>query len=697
MGFSLSEFGEKYRVEVIREWVNRLNTEVGEQYARRPKKELYGTVTEAFDADFQVLLHDDYRPIDRFIDKITRLRLDAGFLLSDVQKAFELFRTIVIPLLVRYCTHEELSEQVTKVNHCLAYTTHRFSDHFQKMHELKILDQNRRLEEEVKARTYELRESQLRYKTLVEEITDGYFVVRKEAIVFANQAFNQMHGFTPQEVIGKKFSLLVAPRDKEKVLAIYRRSLRRNTVPRMFEYLRLTKDGKSFPTEILAKNTYYDNKLSSIGICRDITQRVEMEQRVRESERMAYIGQITTSLSHEIRNPLSAVKMNLQILQNHPRLIGNDARRIDISVRQVMRLEHILNQLLDFAKPLHIESGPVDINGLVVSCEELLDMRLKEEKIEVISELDPAIPIIRADEERLSQALINLMLNAIEASPVKSRIWLKTRFLPDGGNPSTLITVEDEGEGISAKDRERIFMPFFTTKSKGTGLGLAIIRRIVEAHGGNVKVSSLPSGGASFAIGKISGFSATKGIFARRRPADPQVLLPYHRRVQSGPDIPGTAGEFQRGSLFPAAGGHHSGAPAEGAAHRYCRPSQSFSQEDQFGAWDPGFQASKRRDRATEDAQLEGECAGTGECARRSRDQGRWQCHPPGGNRKNSQRESFRPIHGKERLFPARSRKGAHPPHPFSMRLEPHPGRATAGNLSAYPQKQDPQVWNRPS
>ncbi|MBN1105034.1 MAG: hypothetical protein JXL84_16585 [Deltaproteobacteria bacterium] len=97
MGFSLSEFKDRYRARIIREWVDRLKTQVGEQYAGRPKKELYGTVTEALDADFDLLVHGDYGPIDLFIDKITRLRLASGFLLSDVQKAFELFRIISVP------------------------------------------------------------------------------------------------------------------------------------------------------------------------------------------------------------------------------------------------------------------------------------------------------------------------------------------------------------------------------------------------------------------------------------------------------------------------------------------------------------------------------------------------------------------------------------------------------------------------
>jgi PAS domain S-box-containing protein len=500
MGFSFSDFRERYRAEVIREWVERLKTQVGEQYSRRPRKELYGTVTGAFEANFHLLLHDDYGPIDRFIDKITRLRLGSGFLLSDVQKAFELFRTISIPLLAQHCTPDEFVGHVVNLNRCLAYTTHRFSDHFQRMHEEKIIEHNRRLEDEVKVRTAELRESQRKYRTLVEEITDGYFVVQKEVIVFANQAFCQMHGYQLDEVISKKFSFFVAQEDRSKVLSIYKKSLKKKTIPRSFEYLRLTKDGRTFSTEILAKTTRYENRLSTIGICRDITQRKQMEQRVRESERMAYIGQITTSLSHEIRNPLSAVKMNLQLLKNHPKLLGNDRRRIDISVREVMRLERILTQLLDFAKPLHMELGLVDVNHLVISCGELLEMKIKEEKIEIVADLDPALPRLRADGERLSQAMINMMLNAIEASPVESQLRLRTRLLQNGGIPQALITVEDEGGGISENDRKEIFRPFFTTKSKGTGLGLANIKRIVEAHGGRVEVSNLPSRGAAFTI-----------------------------------------------------------------------------------------------------------------------------------------------------------------------------------------------------
>ena len=500
MGFNLSEFHHHHRDEIIREWITKLHTEVSDQYSQRPYNELKSTVTEAFDADYHVMIHDDFSYLDTFIDKITRMRLEAGFMLSDVQKAFELYRKIVIPILAKETTIEEFRDSICKINDCLAYTIHRFSDLFQNMHEKKIMEHNRRLEEEVRIRTVELRESQLKYKTLVEEITDGYFVIQDECIVFANQAFCNMHDSELGEVLGKKFYEFVAPESRGQVIEIYRKSLKKKAAPRTFEYRRLTKGGDSFLTEILAKVTHYENKLSSIGICRDITERVKMEQRVREAERMAYIGQITTSLSHEIRNPLFAIKMNLQILKKNPRLHGNDSRRIDISVEEVIRLERILKELLDFAKPLQVKLDYVQINQILRSSVELLDMRLREENIAIITDLDSGMPDIWADGEKLQQAFINLILNAMEASNHKGKIWVETLYHAEKDQTRADIIIQDEGHGVAEEYVPNIFKPFFTTKSKGTGLGLTNVNRIVEAHSGWVSVQNRHPCGACFQI-----------------------------------------------------------------------------------------------------------------------------------------------------------------------------------------------------
>ena len=501
MGFNLAEFNHRNHQKILHLWAARLHREVGEQYARRSLSELLGTVSEALEANHQVLIHEDYRYIDHFMGEITRMRLEAGFLLSDVQKAFELYRIIVIPLLAEETTTGEFCENVNKIDQCLAYTIHRFSDHFQDMHEKKILEHNRRLEEKVRARTAQLRESELKYKTLVEEINDGYFVIQDEVIVFANQAYCQMHGYPFNEVLSRKYYEFIDPKNRRKVAKIYQRSLLEQPAPSTFEYLRLNKDGRSIPTEITAKVTRYENKVSNIGICRDISNRVEMEQRVREAEKMAYIGQITTSLSHEIRNPLSAVKLNLQIIKRNAQLRGNDQRRIDISTREVIRLERILTELLDFAKPLQLEIDCCRVNTILSSCLELLDMKLTEQGLVKRTSYAPGLPEIQGDSEKLGQAVINLLLNAIEASPGGGQIFVKSLYRPNGRiRPRIDIFIEDEGHGVPEESRGDIFKPFFTTKSKGTGLGLSNVKRILEAHGGGVEVENLRPCGASFHV-----------------------------------------------------------------------------------------------------------------------------------------------------------------------------------------------------
>lgn len=275
-----------------------------------------------------------------------------------------------------------------------------------------------------------------------------------------------MHGYKPSEMIGKKFFSFIDPQIRNKLIGDYHKTLKKWGSPRVFEYLRLTRDGKSYPTEILAKVTKYDNKLSTIGICRDITERVMMEQKVRETERMAYIGQITASLSHEIRNPLSAVQMNLQILKKNPRLEGNDQKRIDISIREVRRLESILKELLDFAKPIQLNFELNSVNQILLASIELLEMKFKEEKVTLTTQLDSKLPPITLDREKLEQAIINLLLNALEASSAGSHIHVESSCIKTNRKYARIV-VSDDGCGVLEKNLDDIFKPFFTTKTRG--------------------------------------------------------------------------------------------------------------------------------------------------------------------------------------------------------------------------------------
>ncbi|GAB6194551.1 two-component system sensor histidine kinase NtrB [Desulfocastanea catecholica] len=499
MRSSLIDIFHDNKTVIIAEWTNAVKTQISTMYANRPEDEIIATVTEAYEAFICALFNNDFNQINRFIAKITRMRLTAGFSLSDVQMAFEFFRSISIPLLVKKTTNDDLEDAIISINRCLTHTIHRFSDLFQSMQQEKILKQNQLLEEQVRIRTAELKESQQRYKILVEEINDGFFVIHDEVLVFVNSATALMHGYQPSQMIGQKFWDFVEPRHRKRVMASYYRKLETGDHLPMLEYSRITRNGQSYPTEIFSKVTEWNGRLSVIGICRDITARVQMEQKIRESERMADIGRMTTSLSHEIRNPLSAVQMNLQILKKNPLLKGNDQKRVDISVREVKRLEKILQELLDFAKPIQLNVKKESLNEFLLSSIELLEMKLESENIILKTDLDPNIPLMHIDGQLLIQAVLNLLLNAVEASTAGKKIHLRSQYDRELGEMVEII-VSDEGPGIPKNIIAEIFKPFFTTKVRGTGLGLNNVKRIAEAHMGSVEVRNTFPYGTCFTI-----------------------------------------------------------------------------------------------------------------------------------------------------------------------------------------------------
>ncbi len=490
---------QRHRFEIIEEWVDRVQRVSG-YYAQRPRKELIGTVTEAFEADFEVLGLGRLDRMERFIDYITKKRLEAGFPLSDVQKAFELFRFIVVRKLKGQGLLDLLAESVDSVNACLSYTIHRFSDHFQEMHQMAISRHAQNLEKEIGVRTAELAASEHRYKTLVEEIHDGYFVIQDERIVFANRSFCRMHGAELEEILGKPFLDFVAPECRERVFESYQSTFEGRPIAGQIEYTRLGCAPEKAATEIRSRVVDLGQGPMMIGICRDVSERVAMEAKVRENERMAYVGHLTASLSHEIRNPLSAIKMNLQILFRKLDLDGFDLRRLEITVNEVSRLEGILRQLLDTARPLSIVTAVVDLSDLVKSCVELLEPEAAEKQVAIVQRHPKKLPRAQLDAGKLEQAVINLLLNAIEASPNGGRVKVWTKLVSDYENHTLELGVRDNGPGIDPEQRCHLFTPFYTSKSQGTGLGLSNVKRIVEAHSGEVDIRSRKGRGATFVL-----------------------------------------------------------------------------------------------------------------------------------------------------------------------------------------------------
>ncbi len=213
-----------------------------------------------------------------------------------------------------------------------------------------------------------------------------------------------------------------------------------------------------------------------------------------KTAKLAAAGQITAGISHEIRNPLSSIKMMAQTIRNRY-LKSKDSNEIDIILKQVDRINNVVKELLEFAKPTPIKFEKKDINEIIKSALELFSYNIGHQNIEVKLRLRN-IPEVSVDLEKIKLTLTNLILNSIQSMPYSGRLTIFTKKYK--GN-SVLISVKDSGSGISKENLSNIFEPFFTTKKEGTGLGLAISKIIIERHNGEI-IARSKNRGANFII-----------------------------------------------------------------------------------------------------------------------------------------------------------------------------------------------------
>jgi len=217
------------------------------------------------------------------------------------------------------------------------------------------------------------------------------------------------------------------------------------------------------------------------------------QREMSQKERLTSLGRLSTVIAHEVRNPLMIIKASLHGLRQ-PDVTPQALREADID-EEVVRLNRIVNEVLDFARPIQFELSPVDVNAL---CRESAAAAMAAAAgPEIQMQLDPALHPISADHERLRIALVNMLVNARHATNGRELpVILSTRIDID----RVRITVADRGVGISADDLSRVFDPYFTTKRGGTGLGLPIAKNIVEGLGGTIAVSSIPGHGTEIRI-----------------------------------------------------------------------------------------------------------------------------------------------------------------------------------------------------
>lgn len=217
---------------------------------------------------------------------------------------------------------------------------------------------------------------------------------------------------------------------------------------------------------------------------------------LRRRDRLAALGEMAAGLAHEIRNPLGGIALYSSMLERGleeaPSARGA-AAKITIGVRT---LERLVSDILDFAQPRPLQRHTCRMADLLPGLDASIEPWARQCRCEVIIEPKSGECAVHCDSERLGQALLNLLMNAVQAAGENGKARLAARPMADGAE----IEVCDSGPGIPKEDLDRIFNPFFTTKAQGTGLGLAIVHQIVEAHGGTIRAGNRPEGGARFVI-----------------------------------------------------------------------------------------------------------------------------------------------------------------------------------------------------
>ncbi|WP_162532297.1 PAS domain S-box protein [Candidatus Scalindua japonica] len=345
---------------------------------------------------------------------------------------------------------------------------------------------------ERKKREEKLLESEEHKRQLLNSLKEGIYQCEpgiEGKFTWINKAGAEMLGYkSPEEVIGAKVkNIYMNPDDRRRLVE----KLEKDGIWRNFESLCKKKDGESFYAERTA-NVIKNEKGEIVrleGILRDITELKKLEQQLVRSERFAAIGELAAEVAHEINNPLGGLQNFTRMIEREPDNIQQTKEFIELIQEGLDRIEVIVKRLTTFTTPHVLKKSDKDLNEIIESSLVFMMHRLENVKISIQKKLALRLPGIYVDRDSISQVVINLLSNAIDSMPDGGKLMIETRLCNEHDS-CVQFSISDTGPGINKEEMNKIFDPFFTTKDKGKGIGigLAISKRIIEDHGGEIRV-----------------------------------------------------------------------------------------------------------------------------------------------------------------------------------------------------------------
>ncbi len=361
--------------------------------------------------------------------------------------------------------------------------------------ELTVALENTRLFDEIRA-------AEANYRDLFDNANDFILILNSNfEIERVNKVTLKTTGYEPDEVIGAPVTKFAKARQFPRLFQMLKDRLRAPDTPAVFELSIFGKDGREILLETtmrIQREAGKPARLHCIG--RNITQRRELEQQLRQTEKLSSTGKLVAGVAHELNNPLTSIIGYATMLQKNDL---PDPHREDLEVifRQAQRARMIVRDLLTFARKINLETAPVDINKIINASVSLMKPQAKKHNIEITTRLAADLPQTMVDPHQLEQVFVNLIINAIhvlDKTEGPRQITIQSRRAAD----LIHVSFADSGPGIPEDIFNRIFDPFFTTKAigQGTGLGLSICFGIISEHNGRIYAENTPQAGAIFHI-----------------------------------------------------------------------------------------------------------------------------------------------------------------------------------------------------
>lgn len=375
-----------------------------------------------------------------------------------------------------------------------------------------LAEKLRRKGEELESTSRKLRKVLLDTDDILENMNSGLITIDGEGrILHFNRAAESILGLEASQIKGEPYDHVFGEGNKE-LRGVLHSALQEGVVNSRTELMAVSRQGRSMPLGISTTllGVGEGERGGVIAVFQDLTEAKELEEKVRQADRLAVLGQLSAGIAHEIRNPLATISGSIEVLRESLRLAGEEKRLMGLVTRESDRLNRIITDFLLYARIRPAEKIVIDLGKLVDETLALMRNHADfHDQIEVENTVCFQEAHALADQDQVKQIFLNIAINALQAMPHGGRLTVglaegRSRTRTPGKDGMIRIFFRDTGTGIPGEEIKKVFEPFYSSKKDGTGLGLSIAQRIVENNGGKLEVESQVNKGTTFTVSLLA-------------------------------------------------------------------------------------------------------------------------------------------------------------------------------------------------